>query len=74
MPYTATELRNNIYRVLDRVIETGEAVEVERNGKVLRISVVSSVPPVERVRGLTDLIVGDPASLEHVDWSSEWKP
>lgn len=74
MPYTATELRNNIYRVLDRVIETGEAVEVERNGKVLRISVVSSVPPVERVRALSDLIVGDPANLEHVDWSSEWKP
>lgn len=74
MPYSATELRKQIYKVLDHVLETGEAVEVERNGQLIRITRVSSTPPVERIRQIDDLIVGDPATLEHIDWSNEWKP
>ncbi len=74
MPYSATDLRKDIYKILDRVLETGRAVEVERNGKLLRIIPADNVAPTERLRPIPDLIVGDPASLEHIDWSTEWKP
>ncbi len=40
MKLTATELRQNLYNILDRVAETGEAVEVARKGGVVRISAV----------------------------------
>jgi prevent-host-death family protein len=76
MKITASKLRENIYRVLDQVVETGVPVEIERRGKRLKI-----VPADEPVRGKLDrlephpdAIVGDPKDLVHLDWSSEWKP
>jgi antitoxin (DNA-binding transcriptional repressor) of toxin-antitoxin stability system len=74
MAYSATDLRRDIYRILDRVLETGHAVEVERNGRILRIVPADRLPPTQRLRVIPDLIVGDPAGLEHIDWSAEWKP
>lgn len=73
MKISATKLRANIYKVLDAAIETGEPVEVERKGVVLRI-----VPP-RRKRDLSKVpkrqcIVGDPEELVHMDWSEHWKP
>jgi hypothetical protein len=74
MPYNATDLRKDIYKILDQVLETGRAVEVERNGKLLRIVPADAATATQRLRPLSDLIVGDPAALEHIDWSSEWRP
>ncbi|MCG8555804.1 MAG: type II toxin-antitoxin system Phd/YefM family antitoxin [Proteobacteria bacterium] len=71
---TATDLRRDIYRLLDSVLETGKPLEIERKGHVLRISRVDSPDPLARIQPLPDLIVGDPADLEHVDWSGEWRP
>ena len=63
MIYKATDLRRDIYKVLDGVLKTGQAVEIERHGKRLKIVPVDSPPPVERLRPIPDLIVGDPATL-----------
>ncbi|MEZ4426025.1 MAG: type II toxin-antitoxin system prevent-host-death family antitoxin [Gemmatimonadota bacterium] len=35
--YSISRLRADLYRVIDRVLETGEPVEVERNGRRVRI-------------------------------------
>ncbi|TVR61461.1 MAG: type II toxin-antitoxin system Phd/YefM family antitoxin [Spirochaetaceae bacterium] len=37
MKVSATELRQNLYRIIDRVLETGESVEIERKGGTVRI-------------------------------------
>lgn len=74
MTYTATDLRKNIYKILDRVAESGETVEIERGGKLLRITAAERLDPLALIKPMKDLIVGDAASLEHVDWSAEWKP
>jgi prevent-host-death family protein len=74
MAYTATDLRNDIYKILDRVIETGVPAEVERQGHLLRIVPVEPRDALQSVPSLDDLISGDPTDLEHIDWSSEWKP
>jgi len=74
MVHNATDLRRNIYKILDRVLETGLAVEIVRNGRRLRIVPLDPRPVTERLRPIPSLIVGDPAAFEHVDWSSEWKP
>ena len=71
---SASKLRENVYRILDEVIETGQPVEVLRRGQVI------SVAPVlaggrRRLAGMVvhpEALVGDPQDLVHVDWSGEW--
>ena len=67
---TASQLRKNIYRLLDEVLETGEPLEIERKGRRLR-----SVPEPEMSKFAAlksrPCIVGDPEDLVHMDWSDE---
>jgi antitoxin (DNA-binding transcriptional repressor) of toxin-antitoxin stability system len=37
MKVSATELRQNLYRIIDTVLETGESVEIARKGGSVRI-------------------------------------
>ncbi|MGI9016453.1 MAG: type II toxin-antitoxin system Phd/YefM family antitoxin [Euzebya sp.] len=74
MAITASKLRQDIYRLLDQVLETGEPLEIERKGRRLRLV------PDERPSRIAALdphhgtIVGDPDELIHRDWSPEWRP
>jgi antitoxin (DNA-binding transcriptional repressor) of toxin-antitoxin stability system len=74
MRVTPTQLRQNLYRILDRVLRTGTPVEIDRDGEILKIV------PAERPRRLDNLtphpgeILVDPEELVEIDWSSEWKP
>ena len=72
MSVTVSKLRQNIYQLLDQVIETGQPLEIERNGTRLRI-----VPaePVSRLARLPKrkCIKGDPEKLVSIDWSIEWR-
>lgn len=72
--FTASRLRANLYRVLDRVLETGVPVEIERKGRVLRIETVSGEDRLARLRPHPEAIRDGLESLVHVDWSGEWKP
>lgn len=71
---TASELRQNIYKLLDQVLDTGVPLEIERNGRRLRVIPTDAPPKLDRVTGHEDYIVGDPEDLVHVDWSNEWRP
>lgn len=71
---TASHLRQNIYRILDEVIETGRPVEIERKGSVLRIETERKAQSIfETLTPHPGSIVGDAEDLVHIDWSSEWK-
>ena len=75
-PITASRLRQDVYRILDEVLLTGEAVEIYRKGAVLRIEPPRKKPKGRRLEELPsrNLIVGDPDDLVHIDWSTEWRP
>jgi len=73
MPLTASRLRQDIYRILDEVLETGVPVEIVRKGRILRI--VADQPRSK----LDNLVVresmnDDPEEYVHIDWSGEWNP
>lgn len=72
MKVSATALRQNIYGILDEALETGEIVEVERKGRILKI--VPEDAPVRRLAKLKkrNVIIGNPDDLIYMDWSSEW--
>ena len=76
MKVTASKLRENIYQLLDQVLETGAPVEIERRGRRLKI-IPADEPPrakLDRLESHPGAILGDPEDLVHLDWSAEWKP
>jgi hypothetical protein len=74
MAISASQLRANVYRLLDEVLDTGQPLEIKRNGKILVISPKEEVSFWDRLPRRKGFIVGDPDELIHIDWSSEWNP
>lgn len=73
MQLSGTKLRENIYRVLDEALESGEAIEIRRKGRVLHLVPDRPRSRLERLRKRPTLR-GKPDDLVHLDWSSEWQP
>jgi len=72
MAISASALRNNIYKLLDQVLATGQPLEIERKGKRLRI--VPEPEPGKMARLVRHACLSsDPESIVHMDWSSEWQ-
>ena len=76
MAITASRLRENVYRLLDQVLDTGVPIEIERKGRVLRIVAVDAdrASKLDRLTPHPDFIIGDPDDLIHMHWYSEWNP
>ena len=74
MPISATKLRANLYKVLDRVARSGVPVEVEHKGRRLKIVPGEPMDKIGRLRPHPDCLRVDPESIVHMDWSKEWKP
>ncbi len=74
MRFSATKLRANLYRVLDKVLKTGVPVEIERDGKLLKIVPVEAQDKLKNLKPHKSYLATDPQSLVHVDWSEEWRP
>ena len=74
MVLTASKLRSDIYRILDRVLETGQAIEVQRKGRRVRIVPVDLPTRLARLRTRDLLTDDDPDAIVHLDWSGEWRP
>jgi hypothetical protein len=68
---TASKLRENIYRILDEALETGNPVEVVRKGKVLKIVPEKRPSKLDRVIKRKGF-VGDSDDIIGMDWSKYW--
>lgn len=74
MTISASNLRANVYRLLDEVLETGQPLEIERKGEILVVLPKEKTSIWDRLPRREGAIVGDPDELIHIDWSSEWNP
>ena len=63
--------RRDFYRLLDRVLEEGMSIEIERNGRLLRVVSLDALPKLDRLVPHPDMLVGDPEDFVHMDWSEE---
>ncbi|MDC7218929.1 MAG: type II toxin-antitoxin system Phd/YefM family antitoxin [Spirochaetales bacterium] len=73
MKTTATNLRANLYSYLDKVLESGESLEIERKGQ--RILIMPEIPPSKLRRLKTrDTLLVNPEEIIHMDWSAQWSP
>ena len=73
MSVTASKLRQNIYQLLDEVLQTGVPLEVDCKGRKL---VITPVQPQDKLKNLKKraCINGNPEDLVHMDWSGDWRP
>lgn len=76
MSINATHFRENVYKLLDRILQTGEPLDIIRKGQRLRVMPVAAKGgfSAAALEPHPDAIVGDPDELIHMDWSNEWKP
>ena len=74
MEISPSELRKNIYNLLDQVLETGIPLEIKRKGKKLKIIPSEPVSKLANLESHPDCIVVDPEELVHLDWSDNWNP
>lgn len=74
MRTNATRLREKLYQMLDHALATGETIEVERKGRLLRIVPDAPRSKLGRLVPHPEAVSGDPGDLVHLDWSDTWKP
>lgn len=70
---TPTELRNNIYNVLDEVLATGIPVEIIRKGKILKIIATDTIDKLQNLSKKPDFITGDSENLPDIHWDEAIK-
>lgn len=68
---TPTELRSNLYNLLDEVLKTGLPLEIKKGGKKLRIIPVEKVDKLSNLISRPDAIAGDPDDLAEIRWENE---
>lgn len=73
MPVTASQLRADVYNLLDHVLDTGEPLEVLRNGQILRIT-GRRRDWLDELPRRPDVIVGDPGALADEPSPADWQP
>lgn len=69
-PISLTALRNNLFKIVDQVIQTGNPVLLERKGQKLKIVLEEKKSKLENLKS-HDCINGDPDDLVQVK-VGEW--
>ena len=72
MKLSLTKARADLYKIVDRVLETGVPVEIERGGRKIRIVPVKPKSKLDNLVKRPGTIVGNPEEIVHLDWSGEW--
>jgi len=65
---TTTELRANIYHLLEEVLATGVALEVKKGDRTLRIVPVEKPNKLDNLIARPGTIQGDPDDLISMQW------
>lgn len=68
---TPTELRTNIYKLLEEVLDSGIPLEIKKGGKRLRIVPVEEGQKLDNLIPRPEAIQGDPEELVTISWEKE---
>ena len=73
MILTITELRQNIFREIDKVIETGQPIEIERKGRKLKIMLEEKKTKLSTLLKRDNVVNCSDDELIYNDWLKDWK-
>ena len=68
---TPTQLRSDIYHLLDEVLKTGLPLEIKKGDKKLKIVPVDQVDKRKNLVARPEIIQGDPDDLAEINWTDE---
>ncbi len=68
---TPTELRSNIFNLLDEILKTGVPIEINKGNKKLRIVPVEKTDKLQNLISRPNVITGDPNDLVDISWEKE---
>ncbi|MEM9776092.1 MAG: type II toxin-antitoxin system Phd/YefM family antitoxin [Chloroflexota bacterium] len=68
---TPTELRSNIYNLLDEVLASGIPIEINKGGQRLKIVPVEPPDKLANLKRRPNVIQGDPNDLPEITWEGE---
>lgn len=68
---SSTELRKNIFKLLDEVLNSGRPLEIHKGGRLLRIIPVEKRSKLQNLVSRPDTILGDPEDLVDISWDEE---
>lgn len=68
---TPTELRGNIYQILDDILNTGVPVKINKGDRQLIIAPIESIDKLQNLRKRKNVIKGDSEELVHITWDKE---
>lgn len=68
---TPTELRGNIYQILDEILNTGIPIEIDKGGRKLIIAPAERPDKLRNLKKRKNFIKGDPEDLITITWEKE---
>ena len=71
MTVTPTELRKNLFKLLDEIISSGKTLEVNRNGTILKIVPPKKVSKFDKLKKHGTLTC-PPEDIIENHWEKEW--
>ncbi len=69
-----TNLRKNLFRVLDHAAKTGKPVEIESRGRRFRIIALKRADRFADLEKHPDVFFGDLDKLIEIEWMAGWRP
>jgi PHD/YefM family antitoxin component YafN of YafNO toxin-antitoxin module len=73
MTVTPTEFRNNLFSMLDSVINEKEHIDINRNGTIIHLVPERKKSRLESLTPANFQNCSD-EELENIKWENEWKP
>lgn len=75
MTVTPTQLRANLYKLLDQVIATHKPIEILCKGQIVKLVIEPKKTrgKLSNIKAHPGTLCVDPDSIVHMDWSSQWQ-
>jgi len=72
MAVSLTELRANLFKLVDQVIASGKPLEIERHGVSVKIVAAPQGKKLGRLKPHHNVVNGELDDIVHMDWSTNW--
>ncbi|MEA3455206.1 MAG: type II toxin-antitoxin system Phd/YefM family antitoxin [Campylobacterota bacterium] len=73
MTVTPTDFRKDLFNLLDKILETGNILEINRNGHIFKVIPPKKGKKLDKLSAHSDAVVGNSDDFVSMDWSQEWK-